>query len=152
VALNWADLAAMALLVAAGWAVSYTVMRRVLRRAVAERQLEAESQLSALASAVKTLQTRVAELGERREPQATVVTELDLGPATETTDEAVELEDGEITAEIMAVIAAAATAFLGKKVRILSAKLLESPQEVVNAWSQQGRVFVQASHNLRSRG
>lgn len=151
-ALNWADLAAMAVLVAAGWAVSYAGIQRALRRAVAAKQLEAESQLSALASAVKTLQSQVAELSERREPQATVATEFDLEAAAETTGEAVELEDGEITAEIMAVIAAAATAFLGKKVRILSAKLLESPQEVVNAWSQQGRVFVQASHNLRSRG
>ena len=150
-ALNWADLAALVVLVAVGWVVSYTGMRRALRRAVAARQLDAESQLRALASAVETLQTRVAELSETREPQATVATGFDLEAAAETTDEVVELEDGEITAEIMAVIAAAATAFLGKKVRILSAKLLESPQEVVNAWSQQGRVFVQASHNLRSR-
>ena len=50
------------------------------------------------------------------------------------------------------VIAAAVTAFLGKKVRIRSAKMLQSPYEIVNPWSQQGRVFVQASHNLRSRG
>lgn len=149
--LIWADLATLAVLVAACWAVSFAGMR-ALRRVVAERQLEAESQLSALAAAVKTLQTQVAELGEARQPQATVATEFDLEAAAETADEAVELEDGEVTAEIMAVIAAAATAFLGKKVRILSAKLLESPPEVVNAWSQQGRVFVQASHNLRSRG
>ena len=47
--------------------------------------------------------------------------------------------------------AAAVTAFLGKKVRIRSAKTLQSPYEIVNPWSQQGRVFVQASHNLRSR-
>ena len=146
--LNWVDPAVMAALVAAGWAVAYVGMRRV----AADRQMEAEGQLSALAAAFKALQTRVAELGEAREPQAVVATEFDLEAPAETTEEAVELKDGEVTAEIMAVIAAASTAFLGKKVRILSAKLLESPQEVVNAWSQQGRVFVQASHNLRSRG
>ena len=49
-------------------------------------------------------------------------------------------------------IAAAVTAYLGKKVRIRSAKMLQSPYEIVNPWSQQGRVFVQASHNLRPRG
>jgi hypothetical protein len=50
------------------------------------------------------------------------------------------------------VIAAAVTAFLGKKVRIRSAKMLQSPYEVVNPWAQQGRMFIQASHNLRLRG
>jgi methylmalonyl-CoA carboxyltransferase large subunit len=56
----------------------------------------------------------------------------------------------EISAELLIVIAAAVTAFLGKKVRIRSAKRLQSPYEIVNPWSQQGRVSVQASHNLRS--
>jgi methylmalonyl-CoA carboxyltransferase large subunit len=60
--------------------------------------------------------------------------------------------EDEITPELLVVMAAAVTAFLGKKVRIRSAKMLQSPYEIVNPWSQQGRVFVQASHNLRSRG
>jgi hypothetical protein len=143
--------ATSAALVATGCAVAYALTQRGLRRAIAERQLEDEGRLSALAAAVKTLQAQVAELSETREPQATMASEFDLEAAAATIGEQVEPEDGEITAEIMAVIAAATTAFLGKKVRILSAKLLESPQEFVNAWSQQGRVFVQASHNLRSR-
>jgi len=45
------------------------------------------------------------------------------------------------------ILAAAVTAFLGKKVRIRSAKMLYA-HESFNAWSQQGRVVVQASHNL----
>jgi len=53
-----------------------------------------------------------------------------------------------IGAEVLVVIAAAVTSFLGKKVRIRSAKMLQSPYEVVNPWAQQGRVFVQASHAL----
>jgi hypothetical protein len=48
------------------------------------------------------------------------------------------------------VIAAAVTAYMGKKVRIRSAKIVYS-QESFNPWSQQGRVFVQASHNLTQR-
>jgi methylmalonyl-CoA carboxyltransferase large subunit len=61
-------------------------------------------------------------------------------------------KDKEITPEMLVVIAAAVTVFLGKKVRIRSAKMLQSPYEIVNPWAQQGRVFVQVSHNLHSRG
>lgn len=58
-----------------------------------------------------------------------------------------------VTPEIIAVIAAAVTAALGKKVRIRSAKLLQPlPDFVTSPWAQQGRVFVQASHNLHLRG
>jgi hypothetical protein len=148
--MNGAEFAALAVLVAAGWAVSYAALQRALRRNAAERQLETERQLSALGDAIKVLQAEVAELGESGELQA-AATEFDMEAAAPATDEPVHPE-AEVTAEIMAVIAAAATAFLGRKVRILSAKLLQSPEEAVNAWSQQGRVFVQASHNLRSRG
>ena len=123
-----------------------------LVQALSERQQATERQLSEMDSELKVLQAQVAELSEMREPQTTVATEFDLEAAASTREESAQLEEGEVTAEIMAVIAAAATAFLGKKVRILSAKLLQSPQEFVNAWSQQGRMFVQASHNLRSRG
>ena len=48
--------------------------------------------------------------------------------------------------ETLVVIAAAVSAFLGKSVRLRSARLIH-PSEG-NAWAQQGRVFVQASHNL----
>jgi len=50
----------------------------------------------------------------------------------------------QVSAEILAVIAVAVTAFLGKKVRIRSAQLLPSG----NTWGQAGRAIVQASHNL----
>ncbi len=56
----------------------------------------------------------------------------------------------EVTPETLLVIAAAVTAFLGKKVRIRSAKMLYS-HESFNAWSQQGRAVVQASHNVAQR-
>lgn len=60
-----------------------------------------------------------------------------------------EPEAEEVTPEVLAIMAAAFSSFLGKKIRIHSAKRLQSPYEVVNPWAQQGRVFVQASHNLR---
>jgi hypothetical protein len=49
-----------------------------------------------------------------------------------------------VTAEVLAVIAAAVTSFLGKKVRIRSAHLLHT----ASPWAQAGRAIVQASHNL----
>jgi hypothetical protein len=74
---------------------------------------------------------------------------MEAGSATAAPDEVIRLDDDEVSAEIMAVISAAATEFLGRKIRILSAKLMQAPHETMSAWSQQGRVFVQTSHNPR---
>lgn len=118
------------------------VSAKDLIQAVSERQLAMERQLGELAGAIKTLQARVAELSQ---PPA-------LQPAAAAAKEAVHRETGEVTPEMLVVIAAAVTAFLGKKVRIRSAKMLHSPYEVVNPWSQQGRMLIHASHNPRLRG
>lgn len=56
-----------------------------------------------------------------------------------------EAAEEHISAEMLAVIAAAVTAFLGKKVKIRSAHLMPT----VNSWAQAGRAIVQASHNLQ---
>jgi methylmalonyl-CoA carboxyltransferase large subunit len=116
-----------------------------LIQAVSERQLAMERQLGELADAVKALQTRVAELSQ---PTASVAVEVK-APAAK---EAAHGETGEVTPEVLVVIAAAVTAFLGKKVRIRSAKMLQSPNEVFNPWSQQGRALIHASHHPRIRG
>jgi hypothetical protein len=58
----------------------------------------------------------------------------------------------EVSDDVLLVIAAAVTVYLGKKVRVHSARMLQSPYEIVNPWAQQGRVFVQASHNIERRG
>ncbi len=52
----------------------------------------------------------------------------------------------EITPEILAVLTGAVAAFLGKKARIRRASLVSRAGG--SSWAQQGRVFVQASHNL----
>ena len=49
-----------------------------------------------------------------------------------------------VSPEILAVIAVAVTAFLGKKVKIRSARLTFQ----TTSWAQAGRATVQASHNL----
>jgi len=50
----------------------------------------------------------------------------------------------QVSVETLAVIAAAVTTFLGKKVRIRSARLIPT----VNQWGQAGRTTIQASRNL----
>ena len=54
-----------------------------------------------------------------------------------------------ISEEIMLVIAAAVAAFVGKSARVRSARYVNEGQ---SPWAQQGRVFVQASHNLIHHG
>lgn len=69
---------------------------------------------------------------------------------TDSANDSVGQEEEQISAEILAVIAVAATAFLGNKLRIGRVELQRSPRESVSKWIQQGRASVQASHNLRS--
>lgn len=57
------------------------------------------------------------------------------------------VQEESVSPEVMAVIAAAVTHFLGLRARIRSARMIQQPTGV-NPWAQQGRVFVQASHNL----
>ena len=109
-----------------------------LIQAVSERQRAAQGQLSELAAVFKALEARVAELSQ---PEAILVAK-----------EAVHREKEEVTPEMLVVIAAAVTAFLGKKVRIRSAKMLRPALEGANPWSLQGRISVHASHHLRFRG
>jgi methylmalonyl-CoA carboxyltransferase large subunit len=49
----------------------------------------------------------------------------------------------EFSAELLLVLSAAVAAYLGKRPHIRAVRLLGS-----SAWAQQGRVFVQASHQL----
>ena len=51
----------------------------------------------------------------------------------------------ELSPEIVAIIAAAVTSFLGKKVKIRHARRIDSG---TTSWAQQGRAIIQASHNL----
>ena len=158
-ALTFADLVIVAVLVALGCVVTYVSMQRKLRRIVVELQQSSRQQLDALTQTLKAVEERIAEL-KRPAAAPRVVAPVAVPAAKGTaaapppTKEAAppkqEMPE-EVTPEMLVVIAAAVTAFLGKKVRIRSAKMLQSPYEIVNPWSQQGRVFVQASHNLRSR-
>ena len=57
-----------------------------------------------------------------------------------------------ITPEIVAVIEAAAVAFVGRKVTIRAIRLLGEADGDSSAWASQGRDIIQTSHNLVQRG
>ena len=114
----------------------------VLIQAVSERQQSAERQLSELSAIVTALQARIAELGKPPGPPAAATA---VPPTPESPKKA------QVTPDILLMLAAAATAFLGKEVRIRSARKLQSPYGFFNPWAQQGRVSIQGSHSLRLR-
>ncbi len=53
-----------------------------------------------------------------------------------------------IPGEVLAAIVAAATVFLGKRLRVRGVSELRQLHEKTNRWTRQGRVLVQTSHNL----
>ncbi len=147
--LHWADRVVVAALASAACVAIYAVMARVMRRAVAEKQQETDRQLNAMATTVKALQARVAELGGQEAAPAEQ-------PESTATSDVAENKAGQKQEspqpEVVAVLTAAATTFLGKKARIRSTQLVPAEQDSAGAWAQQGRAFVQTSHNPRSRG
>ncbi len=146
---HWTEWLVVTALVGAACVAVYAAMARAMRRAVAERQRETKRQLNAMAATVKALQARVAELGGRNAMPA------QQGESAATFS-AAEIEDGQKPEsprpEIVAVLTAAASTFLGKKAHVRSAQLTPADAGSAGAWAQQGRAFVQTSHNPRSRG
>jgi hypothetical protein len=100
-------------------------------RAVEAVRLEMRAEIAELKAALAALQAR---------PEA--------GTGTGT---ALAGIDPEISPELVAIMAAAITTFLGKKVRVRSARrVAPAASEAASPWAQHGRVFVQAAvHNLR---
>jgi hypothetical protein len=142
--LHGTDWAAMTVIAGAGCVAIYAGLERAMRRAVRERQRDTERQLNAMATTVKALQSRVAELGRLQAARGEVV--VMATPA----ESGARAKQAQTKPEIVAALTAAATAFLGKKARVRSAQLLPSAQQdSAGAWAQQGRVIVQTSHNLR---
>jgi hypothetical protein len=141
--------------VVAGSVLTYMFSRRAFHRGVTELQKTTNRELSSLANIVSGIEAQVTELrkvvlaqpGSAQKPEATSA----LAGAVTAGEKHENREVEGITPDTLVVLSAAVTAFLGKKVRIRSAKMLQSPYEIVNPWSQQGRVIVQASHSLRSR-
>lgn len=141
IASRWLPWLIAALLVIAGWIAIYVAAQRKLKRAIADLRREMNEQISAAIALARTTQAQAPEEGARKDPLVPLESKAETNSAAE----------GDVTPEVLVVIAAAVTAFLGKKVRIRSAKLLQTPYELINPWAQQGRVVIQASHNLTAR-
>ena len=118
----------------AGWVAGAAMSRRLVRGEVA--RLEALIQdrngkpepVAASAAALPAMETAAPQAVEPAKPAPSE-------PGAE-----------ERTPELIMILSAAVAAFLGKRARIRSARLVRAAPS--SAWAQQGRVFVQASHNL----
>ncbi len=121
----------IAVLVIAGWAAVYIALERMLKRTGAELRREFQRQIDALSN-VKILERTGGSASAAASAQAS---------ATE-----------EITPETLRTITETVSALLGRKVRVRSVKVLPTPDATINSWAQQGRVVIQASHNIGLRG
>jgi len=160
--LHWPDLALVAAIVIAGCGASYFLVLGTLRRVLAENRREMERRLTSLTEAI-TMQDPA--------PAATdtlSATEMELDPAAggefapdadvptgseraESGERESRQQEEDIPPEIQVAIAAAAIAAFGNHARVRSARRIPS-SNVVSPWTQQGRVIVQSSHNLRTQG
>ncbi len=149
--LDTADFIVITVLVGAGCLVCSVGLWVLLRQAASAQQRAMESRLDELAGALKALEGKIAERGKIPESQAVAAPEVEVETPASTAPQMVQMENEEVTPEMLVVIAAAVTAFLGKKVRIRSAKMVRLPREAVSAWSQHGRALVHSSHDPRAR-
>ena len=153
-------LALVVAMVAAGCGASYFLLLGKLRRMLRENQRETEHHLASLTEAIRASTSVSADLATDSMAaaeieagpasiQAVVEPPVDDRPADERAKQA--LQQDEIPAEIHVAIAAAAIAAFGNHARVRSARRVPS-SDVVSPWTQQGRVIVQSSHNLRTQG
>lgn len=122
-----------------------TSKAEITRQAESDELISLKQQVASLTDSLHGLQ---AQFAEQSKVLADLISRMS-GVTAAAPSQPETQPETTINAEILVVIAAAVTAFLGKKVQIRSAKMLQSPYEIVNPWAQQGRVIVQASHFLR---
>lgn len=141
--------------IVASWVVMYAVMRQHMEQTSTQLKREFEQKLNALTASAKATQPQPqAAPAQKAAPAPAPVVAAQASPAAKPAPQPAPVVAGvqeDIAPETLLVIAAAVTAYLGKKVKIRSARMIYS-HENYNSWSQQGRVFVQASHNLAQRG
>ncbi len=142
---NWTGAALITgiLAIAAGAASIFILLR--LQRVVLDRQRVMEDQVSTIDDAVRMIEARLAELHPAwNSSLADGESEIAAGIVDSPSGEVLE---SVIEPEMQAVIAAAVVAAAGPNAQVRSARLVQSAD--TSAWSQQGRVLVQSSHNLR---
>ena len=149
--LHWVDIALMVAMALAGGAASYFLLLGRLQRMLAENQRETERRLARLTEAIRSRGAIVEEPATDTSAESEIEAEpVPVSAAVEMTEPETQDEE-EIPPQIQAAIAAAAIASLGNHARVRSARKVPS-SDVVSPWTQQGRVIVQSSHNLRTQG
>ena len=118
-----------------GWVAGAAMSRRIARQEVAR--------LEARMAGAAPAEPRPSGSGF---PVPAVAAPANSGPAPAPPKPGEPEKSGEVAPETILILSAAVAAFLGKRARIRSARLVRAAPS--NAWAQQGRVFVQASHNL----
>ncbi len=111
-------------------------MAKITMRTLAEILEKVQAQIAALSERVERLEAGAVKV---EQPPDSVSTEV---PAAKEAAPAGPVKT-EITEEELIAISAALAAYMGVRVRIKQIRLLSS-----HAWAQQGRVSIQASHNL----
>ena len=147
--MHWADVVLMLAMVAAGCVTTYFLVERKLRQTLLERQRELENRVSTLIELIRSLEGRIVEAGP--DADAVAVQDVGTGLTQGSVNPSDRLEQDEIPGEIRAAIVASAVALFGRHARVVSARPMR-PDDAVSPWSRQGRLIVQSSHNLRSRG
>jgi hypothetical protein len=137
----------VALIAAASLAVSMH-SRRALKQTLTELRLEFQQQIDALSAKVGALNHSA---GVQHAATSALVPSEKLIPGAAGVQATAQVCE-EITAETLGKIAETITALIGMKVHIRSIRILEQQTEIGNSWAQQGRVVIQASHNLPQRG
>ena len=140
-------LIAVALIAAASLAVSIN-SGRALKQALMELCLEFQQQIDALSAKVGALERNAIA----QSADSVLALSGEIAPAADAGAPCGAQLPEKITAETLAKIADTITSLLGRKVRIRSVRVVEQENAIVNAWAQQGRVVIQASHNLAQRG
>jgi methylmalonyl-CoA carboxyltransferase 12S subunit len=92
-----------------------------------------------IAEALESLRQEVARLGER-----VAALEARAGSTPRAATPAQSIPPEELSEELLLVLSAAIAAYLGKRAPIRQIRLLRS-----DAWAQQGRTTIQASHALQ---
>ncbi len=121
----------------AGLLAGYFILRQQIRSEISELRKLVESNAERTAEAVPVAASVQPVPKDQPKPKAVVPPPKPQPPKQE------------ITPEILAVIATAVAQFVGAGARIRSTRMI--PIAEGNVWAQQGRVIIQASHNLAMR-
>ena len=111
-------------------------MAKITMKTLAEILEKIQAQLAALSERVEQIEAGAAKAEQPTDSESTEVQAAKAAAPAEPVKT-------EITEEELIAISAALAAYLGVRVRIKQIRLLSS-----HAWAQQGRVSIQASHNL----